>query len=860
MKLRVIALLVLSFLMPHGAVAESTFRIEEYRTFLEDNRDLSAAEIMARHAAKTTYYTGIQDGVTLDEYAYLDSISQKYGLTASERELLEQNRFVVTERLSFNSFGWALYDIYNKDLPVFVTTDVILHALHASYDRILMDIEEAILEPQLVELLRSMYDTFPQLIDRYGGNEEMQEGLGDVDLYITMALSLISDTQYSPLYGGAETFDALWNAVQSEQMVSMPLFSERNRALDFSQFTVRGHYAEPHPITGKDLGPYFKCMMWLGRMDFMLTPPPTNPWEVPWSREEIRRMNLGAVLVHELIELADVRSLLDSNDETITFMVGESDNLTPAEFATIIDDRGITGADNLLDDEVYDAYQAALTASGAFGQKILSALLLMDPFSPETDVLPVSFRLMGQRFVVDSYVFSNVVYDRIIYEDRKIWRPLPDPLDAMYVLGNDDALPLLAEELETYHYASQLEALRYLVDAYDDSFWNMSLYNVWLQALRELNPPADKTGMPLFMHTTAWQQEKLNTQLASWAQLRHDTLLYAKQSYTGGIGCSLPHSFVEPYPAFYHRIGDFAERAGAYFADFPSTTWPVQSIQMYFPRLKAVMDRLEAIAQKELDGEPFTEDEKEYLCEMLFTTSEEYAVLPFDGWFVDLFYDSNNTIEGDYLVADVHTQPTDEFGNVVGRVLHVGVGMINLGMFLADSPSDGYQPMAYVGPVMSYYEAITDNFDRLTDERWTTIVENHDVPPRPDWVNIYLANGAGNTLSAGRELPGIVYTDVGEQAATLPRKIALLRNYPNPFNPVTTITFTMPATGHATLTIYNIAGQTVRELLGDTLPEGRHAVVWDGCDDAGNKVSAGLYLSQLVSCGQAAVGRMMLVK
>ncbi len=93
-----------------------------------------------------------------------------------------------------------------------------------------------------------------------------------------------------------------------------------------------------------------------------------------------------------------------------------------------------------------------------------------------------------------------------------------------------------------------------------------------------------------------------------------------------------------------------------------------------------------------------------------------------------------------------------------------------------------------------------------------------------------------------------------------PEDFCLFQNYPNPFNPVTTITFTLPSAGYATLTIYNIAGQKVRELLGDTLPAGRHAVVWDGCDDTGNKVSAGLYLSRLVSGGHAAVGRMMLVK
>ena len=152
-----------------------------------------------------------------------------------------------------------------------------------------------------------------------------------------------------------------------------------------------------------------------------------------------------------------------------------------------------------------------LVSSADYGQRILSNFFIMNPFSSEPDDLPISFRLMGQRFIIDSYIFSNVVYDRIIYEGLKIWRPMPDPLDALFVIGNEDALPLLREELDRYKYSSQLSALRYLVDAYDDSYWNESLYNTWLQAIRMLNPPSDKTGFPFFMQTVAWQQEKLNT-------------------------------------------------------------------------------------------------------------------------------------------------------------------------------------------------------------------------------------------------------------------------------------------------------------------------------------------------------------
>jgi hypothetical protein len=231
----------------------------------------------------------------------------------------------------------------------------------------------------------------------------------------------------------------------------------------------------------------------------------------------------------------------------------------------------------------------------------------------------------------------------------------------------------LKTELENYKYSSQLAALRYLVDSYDDDFWGMSLYNVWLNSLRSLNPPADRTNFPFFMKTAAWHQEKLNSQLASWAQLRHDNLLYAKQSYTGGTGCSFPHSYIEPYPEFYGQIANFAERAFQYFSQYPDNSWVMTSIKGYFPRLQNVMLKLETLAKKELDNEPFSIDEINFLGKMLFVEGGSGAP-PFSGWYADLFYLPDDAAIGDYIVADVHTQPTDEFGNKVGRILHVGVG------------------------------------------------------------------------------------------------------------------------------------------------------------------------------------------
>ena len=549
---------------------------------------------------------------------------------------------------------------------------------------------------------------------------------------------------------------------------------------------------------------------------------------------------------------------MDANDEIITFMVGVSDNLTPVELTKILADNGLSDAGDLLDDSIFDAFQEALASSADYGQRILSNIFMMDPYSSEPDDLPISFRLMGQRFIVDSYIFSNVVYDRIIYEGEKIFRMMPDPLDIMFVLGNDDALVLLGEELDRYNYSSQLSALRYLVDAYDDDYWNISMYNTWLQAIRQLNPLSDKTGCPFFMQTVAWQQEKLNTQLASWAQLRHDTLLYAKQSYTGGTSCSFPHSFVEPYPEFYRQIGIYAESADAYFSGI-SSTGSMYYIQNYFRRFKQIMSTLETLARKELANEPFSEEEIAYLQRMLFIETGSGAP-PFSGWYSEMFYHLEDSAEGDFPIADVHTQPTDEFGSIVGRVLHVGTGNINLGVFLADSPSNDYQPMAFVGPVMSYYETITNDFDRLTDERWEEIIRNNDqVPERPDWVNVYLADSSGNARAKGSELPGVLYSETGVEEDT-PEEFMLIGNYPNPFNPYTTIEFSLGTEGFVTLELFNISGQKVATVFEGNLPAGVHSIFWNGQDVNSTTVSSGIYFSRLKMDDNVISHKMMMVK
>ena len=170
-----------------------------------------------------------------------------------------------------------------------------------------------------------------------------------------------------------------------------------------------------------------------------------------------------------------------------------------------------------------------------------------------------------------------MVFDRVLPEggDRRM---LPSTFDAAFAaLGNTHAVPLLAAELGKYkNYPAALHRSRLLADNHEPAFWSGSLYHAWLGTLRAMSPEpnlnapaAGGPGLPGVARTQAWSRRVLNTQLASWAELRHDTLLYAKQSYTGYPVCEFPDAYVDPYPEMWKALVAYAQRGKQIVASCP---------------------------------------------------------------------------------------------------------------------------------------------------------------------------------------------------------------------------------------------------------------------------------------------------
>ncbi len=825
-----------------ASAQQTRFDVDAYRQFLARHQDMEGSALLSEYPAPLLRKSA---ALPAGQAAWLDSITIKYALTQDERDLIGENGFMVTERLSAETFQEAYHDIWHKDLPVAVTTDAILHALHMSYDNVLKDTERYWIIGALQGILDGMFGKLDELDTRYAANAAMQPMLQDVDVFLAVAWKLLTGEIRSYYPQSLITVNELLTKIDAEQPAMYPLFSSTPRLYDFSQFTIRGHYTD-----SEELGRYFQSMIWIGRTELMLTKPVQH--DMPQQKDEdIQRQIIDAYLLAELLQEADQRGALEEIDALLELLVGESDNVRSAHLDELAGDIGMNDPAELLDMAAVDRFHAELAKKSFAGQRINSQILYSNPFNPEQLAPPSAFLLLGQRFIIDSYVFANVVYDKIIHKGEKVRRMLPSAMDALFALGNDAAAQFLQDEFSRYPYAANLTALRYLVDSYDADFWEASLYNSWLHGIRALNIPDEVEQLPAFMQTAAWWQQKMNTQLASWAQLRHDNLLYAKQSYTGGVSCSFPEAYVEPFPEFYARLAIFARRAEQVYTD------RMPGISSFFAQMAASMDTLESIADKELRAAPLTAQEETFVKSMLY--SRPICGLVYDGWYVRLFYPMD-AIEEDYVVADVHTAPTDAAGSPVGWVYHVGTGRINLGVIVADN-SRG-EPTAFMAPMLSFHEHITTNFDRLTDERWKEML-GKDGFSRPEWTNNWLADAEGSRRLPGPSLmTGLVAVEPSPVA--VPAALILDEAYPNPFrgdDPVVLryrVRAMLPTS--ARLDVYDAVGRRVRRLLEQPLSPGSYMTAWDGRDDAGNPLPAGSYLVVLKSAGQRAATRVILLR
>ena len=638
-------------------------------------------------------------------------------LSDAQRALLAQNGFAVTTPVAgeYREF----YQIYESgrygDQPMFITTDSVYHIYHLLFDKMLRDLETGNFIADIKSLTSTMLAATTAQYQSLKGTTLEDPALRNV-AYFAVADKLLGLSDPMPAEANELTNAelALINAANSDAV--SPIWDRPDLAdgmklrEDYTQYIPRGHYTR-----SEDLKMYFKAMMWYGRLTFR---------QVDDFETSRALLLVQALRSASAPDGTSAVTLWENIYEPTVFIVGKADDLGYLEYGALSDQ--VFGANPNLnkfaDPTLFAQFQEAAKALPPPQVNSMWVWIQQD-----TQQVTKGFRFMGQRFTLDAYVFGQVIWRKVGTLDKP--RGLPKALDFFAAMGSDEAYSILKGlgEDQYANYDTQSTKVRTEVAALGTDSWTQNLYWSWLYSFQPLITPKG-SAYPPFMQTQAWTRKDLQTALGSWTELKHDTILYAKQVMAemgGGAPGEPPHGYVEPDPEAYARL----------LALTQMTEDGLQSRNLLSDLTRSNLDNLiselkflKDISERELAGEPITTDEYWHI-QYWGGTLEQFTLAAADienGVGKPVLEDQKAA-----LVADVATG-TNDLNTLV--VLEEGVGQPTLiYVVLPDSPW-----RVAVGAVYSYYEFSVPPSGRLTDEAWQAQVAAGTNPPQPDWTQMFV--------------------------------------------------------------------------------------------------------------------------
>jgi hypothetical protein len=607
-----------------------------------------------------------------------------------------------------------IWDV-NTGHAYWVTTDAVLHALHVAFTDLLNFLETDELYAHVRNVALQGYEAaFAQYEAAQGTT--LEEPARAAALYYAVALGLMDAEAYTETVDAALQADAdsLLDAANSaEGRLEVPFLPRYQE--DFSQYKPRGNYT-----TSELLQRYFRGMMWLGRITFL-------------ARDDASLQ--ASLLALRALEQSGAAADWAAVSETLTYLVGPTDNLGPAEYLPLA--QAIYGnevkLDALADMERLAEFRAEVNALP--GPRINNVVRPIGTEAEDLDESTRGFRLFGQRFTFDGYAMQRLIYPYVGEVGTE--RILPAGLDVATVLGSDTAYDLLVQQGETDYtnYDTNMIELREQANQISGADWLQNVYGGWLMALQPLWNRSEEP-YPALMNTDAWRMRDLYTGLGSWAELKHATVLYAAQPM-GGLGgggefVADTTNYIEPNPLVFSRIAVVAASVVQGLDDreigvddpasgeLPSGSALVRDA---FFQLGVVSARLADMANKHLWGIPLNDDEQ------IFLKYHFGSELWYVRYMAELALADPPQMAA--IVTDVASNPD------AGRALQVGTGYVNYIYVITDSPQ-GLQITR--GAVYSYYEFVNDIDKRLTDETWRGMVQAGNLPPRPAWTSSFFSD------------------------------------------------------------------------------------------------------------------------
>ena len=674
-----------------------------------------------------------QATLTAEEQAFVDRINHRLAsmeqtATVTREGLTLRNPALTVNMFQFDEFDSVFYNrldrhnlaitptdkqqlfnIYEMNdyqtFPSYITTDVYLQAFHMYFAFVLKSVERH----QFVSHLHQMCQTLHRraLDVAAQSDEPLLRDMADynaaffaiADCLLTGSDSLSVPDSYR------EAVSTELRNIAAEKPAPSPMMSYRNVFFAYDLFRPRGHYTRSEAEQR-----YFRAMMWLQTCTF--------------CRESPVALGYAAMMAYIVRECRQ-KGLPVGLDiyEVLNFLMGEPDNVSVYDVADVLEDVGIHSLPDLAD-------KAKLQALDARVKTLFSTRNRITPKVADKECTD-KINLMPQRYTPDAEILSHM-YDEKPNADH----PFPSGLDVFSAFGSPEADNIINK---VYDYPAQWKAysaeaakMRKRFGSYDE--WDRSMYNKWMECLVSLQN-TDKDN-PAYMQTTAWRRKNLNTSLASWAELKHDAILYAEQPYAAecGAGSDFPDPIlvgcVEPNVRFWEKMQELLQLTRSLLEKHGLME---QRILSNTEQLESSVSFCLDVSRKELSGIPL--DEGEYAVIRHMGSSLEWFTLSVID--PDVMPDSWDLVSGpDRSVAQVADVFTRDMPNCQKcGILYEATGNADAIYVLVEIEGKTYLTR---GATFSYYEFVNPPGQRLTDEDWQRRLEEGEAPGRPRWMSPYI--------------------------------------------------------------------------------------------------------------------------
>ena len=611
-----------------------------------------------------------------------------------------------------------LFHVYEKndyaDFPSFITTDLYLQLFHLYFDCVLRDVEEKHLDSLMIVFSSQMEAEMKTLTSSQDAEVKAAAEFGQA--WFAVASWLFSHDK-APASAATLNIPEAYKKMAMEEITKA--FDAENGYSDmleyfppeemfgYSLFRPRGHYTR-----SKVCSRYFRGMMWLQTAHFGTNKP--------------SKMKQIALIANVFNQQPKLSAIYNKVSEPITYLMGTPDNVTLIQVANQIKEMGLPieqllssrkDMANLTKDiEEIAKRQMRIELKKTRGSKYV------------VDIMPQRYQPDAEALITTTDQDSPVSL-----------RPCPKGLDWMAVMGLPGAERILIDELkETQRWTGFPKALTTARKKAATTPWDACVANQWMYTLQSLGDTAQ--SLPYFMQSPQWQKKNLNTALASWAELKHDAILYAKQPMLAECGDGGPEppvvkGYVEPNVKFWEKAIALVTRMDKVLTTYSLQTEKAKAV---YERIKEMAEFCRDISKKELNGEKITDEEYNQI-EIIGSTVENISLelVSEDNQMLQGWSDVVSTDKKVAVVADVFTAGGENVAIDDMCVLYEGVGPAYEIYVVVEIDGSLYLTR---GAVFSYREFTRLMSDpRMTDEEWQEELKKSPTGGTPSWMKEIIA-------------------------------------------------------------------------------------------------------------------------